>query len=133
MHSSKKMIVHRDIKHENIMFANETSLSIKLIDFGLSRVYHKNRLMTTRVGTLYTMSPETIDGIYNSKADLWSVGVVAFMLLSGGVKPFWGKNRYVNGFRSFETARFPRFAPSSHAHSCTRQRFGDQTNNKGKI
>lgn len=91
----KHSIIHRDIKHENIMHANEdlSSIFVKVIDFGLSRVYHKSRLLTARVGTLYTMAPETIEGVYSTKADLWSVGVVAYMLLSGGSKPFWGKNR----------------------------------------
>ena len=65
--------------------------TVKIIDFGLATVY-RNRMMTERVGTVYTMSPEVIGGVYSSKADLWSVGVVAYMLLSG-IKPFWGKSR----------------------------------------
>lgn len=86
-------VVHRDIKFENIMYETDhpESLSVKVIDFGLARAYHK-RYMSGQVGTLYTMSPEIFGGIYSSKTDLWSVGVVTFMLLSG-TKPFWGKSR----------------------------------------
>jgi serine/threonine protein kinase len=74
------------------MFENkDLHAQVKLIDFGLATYYHK-RFLTDRVGTVYTMSPEVIQGTYTSKADLWSVGVVAYMLISG-VKPFWGKSR----------------------------------------
>lgn len=75
------------------MFENDKpNAKIKLIDFGLAAAFRKNQLMTERVGTVYTMSPEVMDGIYTSKADLWSVGVVSYMLLSG-IKPFWGDTR----------------------------------------
>ena len=85
-------MIHRDIKFENIMFENKTKeAQIKLIDFGIATVYTKRKL-TDRVGTVYTMSPEVIRGKYTSKADLWSIGVTTFMLLSGE-KPFWGKTR----------------------------------------
>lgn len=86
-------VIHRDVKFENLCYlsSNPNDWTVKLIDFGLAQIY-RNRMMTSRVGTLYTMSPETIQGVYNSKADLWSVGVVAFQLLSG-TKPFWGKSR----------------------------------------
>jgi calcium-dependent protein kinase len=86
-------VVHRDIKFENIMHESDDreSLSVKVIDFGLAREYHR-RFMTAQVGTLYSMSPEIFGGIYSSKTDLWSVGVVTFMLLSG-TKPFWGRSR----------------------------------------
>jgi serine/threonine protein kinase len=88
----KRGVIHRDIKFENIMFENkEPDAHVKLIDFGLATVYHK-RYLTARVGTVYTMSPQVIEGLYTPKADLWSVGVVAYMLMSG-VKPFWGPSR----------------------------------------
>jgi calcium-dependent protein kinase len=85
-------IIHRDIKYENIMFeSKDPNAQVKLIDFGLAKVY-LDRPMTERVGTLYTMAPSVIRGHYSSKADLWSVGVVAYMLMSGE-KPFWSKTR----------------------------------------
>jgi calcium-dependent protein kinase len=71
--------------------------AIKVIDFGLSKNYstsHSHHILTERVGTLYSMSPETMRGIaYTSQADLWSIGVVAYILLANGrMQPFEGKN-----------------------------------------
>lgn len=48
--------------------------------------------MTDRVGTMYTMAPQVLQGIYSSQADLWSTGVIAYMLLSAS-KPFYHKRR----------------------------------------
>jgi len=76
-----------------VMFENEHPDSIvKLIDFGLSKEYtQKDNILSERVGTLYSMSPETMLGDYTSKADLWSMGVCTYMLLAGGAQPFTGK------------------------------------------
>ena len=82
-------VVHRDIKLENIVFASNGEP--KIIDFGLATKYlsqeYKN--MTDKVGTLYSMAPQVLQGVYDSKCDVWSVGVVTYCLLSG-YKPFWG-------------------------------------------
>lgn len=48
--------------------------------------------MSNRVGTLYSMAPQVLQGAYDSKCDIWSVGVVTYMLLSGN-NPFWGPPR----------------------------------------
>lgn len=87
-------VIHRDIKYENIMFESEQpDARVKLIDFGLSKSFmRKSDVFTERVGTLYTMSPQVVQGVYTAQADLWSMGVVAFMLLSGSDPPFWGNN-----------------------------------------
>ena len=86
-------LMHRDIKFENILFeSTKPDAEIKLIDFGLSKRFYNDKQMSERVGTIYTMAPQVIQGVYSNSADIWSVGVVAFMLLSG-TKPFWGKNR----------------------------------------
>ena len=67
-------IVHRDLKFENILFASTSPLSeVKLIDFGLSRVYMDTKL-TEVSGTVYTMAPEVILGNHTEKADMWSIG-----------------------------------------------------------
>jgi Protein kinase domain/EF hand len=86
-----------DIKLENIMFeSTHLQGAIKVIDFGLSKNYSTNshHILTERVGTLYSMSPETMRGIpYTTQADLWSIGVVTFILLANGrVQPFEGRN-----------------------------------------
>ena len=72
MHSRK--IVHRDLKFENVLFVNTSPMSdVKLIDFGLSKVY-VDRRFTDICGTIYTMAPEVILGQHTEKADMWSIG-----------------------------------------------------------
>jgi calcium-dependent protein kinase len=89
--------VHRDLKFENIMFENNSpNAQIKVIDFGLSKKFLAGQTdrMTEGVGTIYTMAPQVLQGVYTSQADLWSVGVIAFMLLSSH-RPFYSKQRRV--------------------------------------
>mmetsp|Transcript_40018 Transcript_40018/g.83725 ORF Transcript_40018/g.83725 Transcript_40018/m.83725 type:complete len:425 (-) Transcript_40018:412-1686(-) len=92
-----KDIVHRDIKPENILFAEkfDDESPIKLIDFGLS-VRHppQCRPLTSKVGTLGYMAPELIGGSYGRSCDLWSVGVVAYLVISGQ-QPFRGTSKDV--------------------------------------
>lgn len=98
-------VAHRDLKYENILFVNNSpKAEIKLIDFGLSKVYGVNgtgpgfegqgspQLLTDGVGTIYTMAPEVLKGSYTKQADVWSVGVIAYMLLSSQM-PFYGRKR----------------------------------------
>lgn len=91
MHEHK--VVHRDLKMENIMFKNakREPAEIKIIDFGLSTTYlsEEYKHMTDKVGTVYTMCPQVLQGVYDFKCDLWSVGVITYILLSGS-QPFWG-------------------------------------------
>lgn len=85
-------IVHRDIKPENVLFESdeEGCSSVKLIDFGLSRRHGLNdRSMCNRVGTPYYMSPGVLEGKYDRSCDLWSIGVLAYILLCG-YPPFNG-------------------------------------------
>ena len=82
-------IVHRDIKPENIVFANKRDYStLKLIDFGLATNPKKD---INTVGTPYYMSPEMIDGISLPQSDIWSVGVIVYLMLTGKF-PFEGKD-----------------------------------------
>lgn len=85
-------VVHRDLKPENIMLETEKSgdLSIKIIDFGVSEFYIGEPL-TTKVGTSYYIAPEVIRKKYTNKCDIWSIGVILFILLSGK-PPFDGSN-----------------------------------------
>lgn len=94
MHS--KNITHRDLKYENIMFANSApQADVKIIDFGLSKKYADNSFLHDTVGTVYTMAPELLRGGYTQLADIWSTGVISFMLLSSSM-PFYGKDRYAD-------------------------------------
>lgn len=91
----KHDIAHRDIKPENILFETKDEDSpIKIIDFGLARK-HFGSLgeppMTTIVGTPYYIAPEVLRKSYDKSCDLWSVGVIAYMLLTG-CAPFNGNN-----------------------------------------
>jgi len=86
-------IMHRDLKYENIMFANTNpKAEVKIIDFGLSKKYLPHESLKEGVGTVYTMSPQVLEGDYTNKADVWAVGVLTYMLLSSQM-PFYGKNR----------------------------------------
>lgn len=84
-------IVHRDIKPENILFSMPGNYhSLKLIDFGLSassRNKEKNR-----VGSPYYMAPEMIEGVYSFATDMWSIGVILFVMMTG-CYPFPGKDQ----------------------------------------
>lgn len=83
-------IVHRDIKPENILFVSKHEDTIKLIDFGLSRRHKKSEApMNNPVGTAYYMSPELLKGKYDRSCDVWSIGIVAYILLCG-YPPFNG-------------------------------------------
>ncbi|KAL3803550.1 hypothetical protein HJC23_014098 [Cyclotella cryptica] len=86
-------IVHRDIKPENVLFeSTQEGSPVKLIDFGLSRTHLPGEEpMKNAVGTAYYMSPEVINGSYDKSCDLWSIGVVTYILLSG-YPPFNGSN-----------------------------------------
>ena len=84
-------ICHRDLKPENLLYLNEgeeENNPIKVIDFGLSQIFQNHRLKT-KVGTAYYVSPEILKGDYTEKCDIWSAGVILYILLSGD-PPFNG-------------------------------------------
>jgi len=88
----ERNIVHRDLKFENIMFENAgEDAEVKLIDFGLAKkfLHGHHALLFGCVGTIHTMAPQVISSEpHNSQADLWSIGVIAYMLLSDS-SPFY--------------------------------------------
>jgi calcium-dependent protein kinase len=67
-----------------------------VIDFGLSKKFSSTQIgmMHEGVGTLYSMSPQVLQGVYGSQADLWSCGVIIYMLLSSH-RPFYSKKRKI--------------------------------------
>ena len=79
-------VAHLDLKPENIMFDGEGT--IQLIDFGMSRMIPSLQKAGVLVGTPSFVAPEVIDGFYDKKADIWSVGVIFFMLRFG-YPPFY--------------------------------------------
>lgn len=87
-------VVHRDLKLENFLFESEDSEHLKLIDFGTSRLRHREARMSELVGTLAYTAPEVLAGNYTSRCDLWSLGVITFALLTGQM-PFDGLDEVV--------------------------------------
>uniref|UniRef100_A0A7S1CLD5 Calcium-dependent protein kinase 1 n=1 Tax=Bicosoecida sp. CB-2014 TaxID=1486930 RepID=A0A7S1CLD5_9STRA len=89
-HCHENNIVHRDLKPENfLMTTKDDTAELKVIDFGLSRFVKPGEIMHARVGTPYYIAPEVLEKHYDHRCDLWSVGVIMYILLCG-YPPFWG-------------------------------------------
>jgi calcium-dependent protein kinase len=90
-HSRK--IMHMDLKPENILFTDQTADSpIKITDFGSAKAFSKNQKNNEIAGTVKYMAPEVIQKNYNQRCDVWSCGVIMFILLCGR-PPFTGKTK----------------------------------------
>ncbi|CAE7898171.1 CPK2 [Symbiodinium sp. KB8] len=77
-------ICHRDLKLENWVYKdNCVDSTLKLIDFGFAKEFSEEMPMSALLGTIYYIAPEVIRGHYNNKCDIWSLGVIVYMLLSG--------------------------------------------------
>ena len=90
-----KGVIHRDLKPENILIENSEEkdkefFNIKIIDFGTCEILKKKKL-TEQIGTSFYIAPEVLKTGYNEKCDLWSCGVILYILLCGS-PPFYGKN-----------------------------------------
>ncbi|KAH0721712.1 hypothetical protein KY290_005842 [Solanum tuberosum] len=82
-------VMHRDLKPENFLFVNEKEeSSLKTIDFGLSVFFRPGETFTDVVGSPYYVAPEVLRKRYGPECDIWSAGVIIYILLSG-VPPFW--------------------------------------------
>eukprot|EP00300_Choanocystis_sp_HF-7_P021147 c20742_g1_i10.p1 GENE.c20742_g1_i10~~c20742_g1_i10.p1 ORF type:complete len:147 (+),score=49.73 c20742_g1_i10:181-621(+) len=88
----KNDIVHRDIKPENIVFDRPgDDAALKLTDFGFAEIFQSNGKLSDTCGTPEYVAPEVIlEQEYDSSVDIWSVGVVIYILLCG-LPPFHGK------------------------------------------
>ncbi|KAF6284563.1 myosin light chain kinase 2 [Rhinolophus ferrumequinum] len=86
----KMSVLHLDLKPENILCVNTTGHLVKIIDFGLARRYNPNEKLKVNFGTPEFLSPEVVNyDQISDKTDMWSMGVITYMLLSG-LSPFLG-------------------------------------------
>lgn len=100
MHSQN--ITHRDLKPENILLESKdvNKLDVKIADFGFSCFFDPKKGLDLVLGSPLYMAPEIIEisekisssKLYNEKVDLWSIGVICYMLLTGR-NPFPGKSK----------------------------------------
>ena len=91
----EKGVIHRDLKPENILIESSEEkdkefFHIKVIDFGTCEILKKKKL-TEQIGTSFYIAPEVLKNGYNEKCDLWSCGIILYILLCGS-PPFYGKN-----------------------------------------
>ncbi|KAA8527294.1 hypothetical protein F0562_034609 [Nyssa sinensis] len=84
-------VIHRDLKPENFLYANSSGNSpLKAIDFGLSIFFEPGQHFSEIVGSPYYMAPEVLRRNYGPEVDVWSAGVILYILLCG-VPPFWAE------------------------------------------
>lgn len=81
----QKNLVHCDLKPENLLFDSQNPQlnNIKVIDFGNSSFCEPGTTLKYKQGTVYYVAPEVLKGCYDHKCDVWSLGVILFLLLSG--------------------------------------------------
>lgn len=93
----KNGIAHRDIKPQNIMFLNKKMDQLKIIDFGVSKYFFDSKnpkgeiTLRTMTGSLFYLPPEIMEGAYDCRCDIWSAGVLLYMMIAG-VPPFYDLN-----------------------------------------
>jgi calcium-dependent protein kinase len=86
---------HRDLKPENFLFTDRGPLQLghlKIIDLGLACRFEPGKMLTERVGTSYYVAPQVLNKSYDEQCDMWSLGCVLYLMLSG-VMPFHGRTQ----------------------------------------
>nr|DAD31129.1 TPA_asm: hypothetical protein HUJ06_009980 [Nelumbo nucifera] len=118
-------VIHRDLKPENFLFANKReNAPLKAIDFGLSVFFKPGERFSEIVGSPYYMAPEVLKRNYGPEVDIWSSGVILYILLCG-VPPFWAETEQgvakeiLRGVIDFKRDPWPRVSES--AKSLVRQ------------
>lgn len=85
-------IVHRDIKPENILLKSKDTLDVKIADFGLAKMFDETVMLQTACGSPEYVAPEILmEEKYGKPVDIWSIGVIAYIVLSG-YPPFYNPN-----------------------------------------
>ncbi|CAN1250414.1 Calcium-dependent protein kinase 17 [Linum perenne] len=117
-------VIHRDLKPENFLLLNkDESAPLKATDFGLSVFYkpvshYAGEVFKDIVGSAYYIAPEVLKRKYGPEADIWSIGVMLYILLSG-VPPFWAEsehgifNAILRGHCDFSSDPWPLISPQA--------------------
>ncbi|XP_059436419.1 calcium-dependent protein kinase 4-like [Corylus avellana] len=112
-------VMHRDLKPENFLLVNkDDDFSLKAIDFGLSVFFKPGQVFTDVVGSPYYVAPEVLLKHYGPEADVWTAGVILYILLSG-VPPFWAETQQgifdavLKGHIDFESDPWPIISDSA--------------------
>ncbi|XP_057549259.1 CDPK-related kinase 1-like [Amaranthus tricolor] len=112
-------VVHRDLKPENFLFTTKDDNSpLKAIDFGLSDYVKPDDRLNDIVGSAYYVAPEVLHRAYGTEADMWSIGVIAYILLCGS-RPFWARTEsgifraVLKSDPSFDEAPWPTLSPEA--------------------
>lgn len=87
-------IAHRDLKLENFLYEAKETNHLKLIDFGFAKFWDHSTKMSQACGSVHYVAPEVLQHSYTEKADMWSLGVIVYMLLTGS-PPFHGSDSEV--------------------------------------
>ncbi|XP_042483282.1 calcium-dependent protein kinase 1-like [Macadamia integrifolia] len=112
-------VMHRDLKPENFLFVNQEEESLlKTIDFGLSVFFKPGEVFSDVVGSPYYVAPEVLLKRYGPEVDVWSAGVIIYILLSG-VPPFWNEteqgifDEVLHGHLDFSSEPWPSISESA--------------------
>lgn len=87
-------IAHRDLKLENFLYEDKETNHLRLIDFGFAKFWERSTKMSQACGSVHYVAPEVLTRAYTEKADMWSLGVIVYMLLTGS-PPFHGTDSEV--------------------------------------
>ncbi|KAL5994767.1 cyclin-dependent serine/threonine protein kinase [Asimina triloba] len=116
-------VVHRDLKPEspNVpikLCSKDEKSTLKAIDFGLSDFAKPDERLNDIVGSAYYVAPEVLHRAYGTEADMWSIGVIAYILLCGS-RPFWARSEsgifraVLKAEPSFEESPWPSLSPEA--------------------
>ncbi|CAK9155476.1 unnamed protein product [Ilex paraguariensis] len=112
-------VMHRDLKPENFLFDSpDEDAKLKAIDFGLSVFYKPGHYLSDVVGSPYYVAPEVLHKYYGPQIDVWSAGVILYILLCG-VPPFWAETdsgifrEILKGKLDFESEPWPHISESA--------------------
>nr|QBB20011.1 putative calcium dependent protein kinase [Ettlia sp. YC001] len=124
-HCHELGVMHRDLKPENFLLTSKTTdAELKLTDFGLGVFFKHGERFRDLVGSPYYVAPEVLRKNYSHEADMWSLGVILYILLSG-LPPFWGDTEdqifkmVLKGAIDFKSEPWPRI--SEAAKDCVKR------------